>query len=358
MKREYVLITLFFLVAAASVYLFYIIIVPFFVPICWAAIFVISFYPLYGRLNRHINHPTLSSLVMCLLILVLVIGPVTYLFISLVGQASDAVTRVNEMYKSGELDQYFSVDIPWVQALKTRLAAYVDFSKVNIGEFVKDAVAKVGSLIVNQTSWLIANATRAVIDFFLMIFCIYYFFKEGPSLVDRIRRLMPLPPDQTAITFDRLRDVVYATMYSGVAVALLQGLLGGILFWIFGIQSPVFWGALMAFLSVLPIVGSAIIYVPAGLLLIIGGSTIKGLLLIALCGVIISQADHLVRPLLVSGRTSMHPLLLLFSIAGGITLFGLIGIVIGPLIAAIFMTLLEIIELRLKPPAPESGSAD
>jgi predicted PurR-regulated permease PerM len=356
MKREYVVITLFSLIAAAFIYLFYKIVIPFFVPICWGAILVILFYPLYHRVNNRVKRPTLASLIMCLLILVLVIGPVTYLFISLVGQASDAVTRINDMYQSGELEKYVNVDIPWVATLKAKLSAYFDLSKVNLGEIVKDAVGKVSGVIVNQTSWLVGNATRAVIDFLLMIFCIYYFFKEGPSIIDRLRRLMPLSPDQTAATFTKLRDVVYATMYSGVAVALLQGFIGGILFWIFGIQSPVFWGALMAFLSVLPIVGSAIIYIPAGLILIIGGSAVKGLLLIAIATVTVSQVDHLVRPLLVSGRTSMHPLLLLFSIAGGITLFGLIGIVIGPLIAAIFMTILEIIELRMNPDPADSGS--
>jgi predicted PurR-regulated permease PerM len=136
-------------------------------------------------------------------------------------------------------------------------------------------------------------------------------------------------------------------MYGGVVVALLQGLLGGILFAIFGIASPVFWGAVMALLSIIPFVGAFIIYIPAGLILIFNGSYISGILVIAIGTVVVSQVDNIVRPLLVSGKTEMHPLLLFFSMLGGVALFGLLGVVLGPLIAAIFVTLLQILELKL-----------
>jgi predicted PurR-regulated permease PerM len=184
-----------------------------------------------------------------------------------------------------------------------------------------------------------------------MIFTLYYFFKDGELLVNKVKRLMPLTPSQIKVTFRQLQDVILATMYGGVVVALVQGLIGGILFAIVGIPSAVFWGAIMAFLSVIPFVGAFIIYIPAGLILIIGGSYFKGLAVILIGSIVISQIDNVLRPFLISGRTSMHPLLLFFTILGGVYLFGLLGIVLGPLIAAVFVTLLKIFEFKLHPEA-------
>ncbi|MCH9024635.1 MAG: AI-2E family transporter [candidate division Zixibacteria bacterium] len=121
------------------------------------------------------------------------------------------------------------------------------------------------------------------------------------------------------------------------------------MFWIFVITSTVFWGAVMALLSIIPIVGAFVVYIPAGIVLMIGGSFVKGFLIIGIGIIIISQVDNVIRPLLISGRTSIHPLLLFFSILGGISLFGLLGLILGPLIAAVFITLLQILEYKLHP---------
>jgi predicted PurR-regulated permease PerM len=160
---------------------------------------------------------------------------------------------------------------------------------------------------------------------------------------------MPLTAEQVNVTFRQLRDIIAATMYGGVAVALLQGLLGGILFALVGIPSPVFWGAIMAFLSIIPIVGAFIVYIPAGVILFVGGSYIKGIIVITVGSIVISQVDSVLRPYLIAGKASMHPLLLFFAIMGGIALFGLLGVVLGPMIAAIFVTIIKIFEFKLHP---------
>ena len=152
-------------------------------------------------------------------------------------------------------------------------------------------------------------------------------------MIARIKRLVPLNEEQVELTFSQMHDVIQATMYGGLVVALIQGVLGGILFFAVGIGSPVFWGAIMAFLSVLPLVGAFLVYVPAGLLLILGGSYVKGIIVILAGTIIISQIDNVIRPYLISGRTALHPLLLFFAIMGGIASFGLLGIVLGPMIA-------------------------
>jgi len=349
MKREYLLVALFFLIAAIFFYLFYKIIVPFFSPIVWAAVFVIIFFPIYNWVCKKVKSRGLASALLCLFIVILIIGPITYLFAALVNEAADAVTKVNAMYKSGELDNILAFDVPWIDAVKKKLNQYYDLSQINLNELIKDSIDKVTGIIFNQTSWLITNATKTVFYFILMIFTMYYFFKDGESIVHKMKRLMPIPPEQVEITFAHLRDVIQATMYGGVVVALIQGLLGGILFAIVGIPSAVFWGAIMAFLSIIPFLGAFIIYVPAGIILLLGGSYVKGIVVIAVGTIVISQSDNLIRPYLISGRTAMHPLMLFFAILGGIALFGLLGVIVGPLIAAVFVTLLRIFEFKLHP---------
>jgi len=347
MKREYLLIALFFAIAAGVFYLFYQLIAPFAAPLIWAAVFVILFHPLYDRLRRKVRSDTLASILMCLLIIIVIIGPITYLFASLVNEAADAVAKVNQMYKSGELDSYLKFDFPWFQAVKERLAKYYDISQINPDQMIKEAIDRVSSVIFSQTSNIITNGTRVVFYFGLMIFTMYYFFKDGQRVVHHIKRLMPLAMDQVDKIFSLLRDVIQATMYGGIVVALVQGIMGGILFAAVGIPSSVFWGALMAFLSVIPVVGAFLVYIPAGIILLLGGSYWEGFVVIAIGTLVISQVDNVLRPYLISGRTEMHPLMLFFTILGGIAMFGLLGVVVGPLIAAIFLTLLKIFEFKL-----------
>lgn len=357
MKREHILISLFLLVAASFFYLFYRLIVPFFVPICWAGVFTILFYPLYERLVRLVRRPGVASVLMCLVILLLIIGPLGYLAIALVSEASDAVAYVNEMYKSGELSETFSFSVPWLEGVRDQLSKYYDLSSVNFEAIAKDAIDVLSSVLVAQTRNLLANGAQAVFYFVLMLFTMYYFFKDGTRLIERFRRLMPLTPTQISVTFRQLHDVIQATMYGGLVVALIQGTLGGILFWAVGIPSAVFWGAVMAFLSIIPLVGAFVVFIPAAIILAITGSWVKGLIVILFGTIVISQIDNVLRPMLIAGKTAMHPLLLFFSIMGGIAMFGLLGLVLGPIVAAIFVTLLKIVEFKLHPdpsaPAPE-----
>jgi predicted PurR-regulated permease PerM len=352
MQREQLQLSLFLLVAAIVFYLFFRIMLPYLIPICWAAVFTIIFFPLQKRLLGRLNKPNLAALLMCLLVLVLIIGPVTYLFVAVVYQAADAVAGIDELYSSGQLKQLLDIDWPFWQTIKNIVAPYYELTQIDLDQFVKDTIGKVSSVVLDQTSWLIANATKTVFSFGLMVFTMFYLFREGDELVARIKRLLPLDAAQTDKAFDQLREVVQATMYGGVAVALLQGLLGGILFAAVGIESAVFWGAVMAFLSLLPFIGAFLVYVPAGIALILAGSTVSGLVVIAIGVAVISQADNVVRPYLISGKTSMHPLLLFFAILGGITMWGLVGLVVGPMVAAAFVILIKIVEMRLRPDDP------
>ncbi len=348
-KRHSLSIALFFAVAAAIIFLFYKLLAPFFAPLMWATVFAILFHSLYKRVLTRVKRPGLASLIVLILIIVVIIGPVTLLSVMLVEQAASAVARITEMRQNGQLDNLWSQIAPWWDSLVQRLSPYVDVQKLDLRTVSQDAVTWVGSFFVNQTSWIIANVSKAIFYFLLMLFTLYYFLKDGSAIVDRVAALMPLERSRTDAMLKELHGVINATMISGIVIALIQGAVGGIMFALVGIDSALFWGAIMAFLSVIPLLGAFIIYIPAGLILIINGDTVQGLIIIGVGSLIVSQIDNFLRPYMVAGGTKMHPLMLFLSMTGGIALMGLEGLIAGPLIAAAFVTILEAFEFEIGP---------
>jgi len=353
MKHEYLTAALFFVFTAAFFYLFYELMAPYFAPICWAAVFTLVFYPVYKWFvkNRWFKLPSwLASGVTCVVVVIVIIGPLTYLVIALIGEITTAVDTVNTMYKNGELDSLFSVQIPFVDTIREQLSKYYDISQINLDELAKDGINRISTIVLKQTSWVVANGTKALFYFVLMMFTMYYFFLDGVRLVGKVKRLIPIHnPQQVDTIVDKLYSVTHATMYWGTLIALLQGLVGGIVFALVGISSPVFWGALMAFLAIIPIVGASMVYLPAGLILLLGGHYWQGIVVLAVGFGVISQIDQFLRPIVMARGAQIHPLLLFFSIMGGIGLWGILGMVVGPLIAAVFITLLDILDFRMNP---------
>jgi len=346
MKREYILTALFFLIVAIFFYMFYQLLIPFFTPIAWAGILVIVFYPVYGWLNIKVKSPWLASLVACILVFIIIIGPAIYLLASLVSEAADAVQLVNEAYKSGNLKDYLTLNIPFINAIKSKLSNYPQLADIDFEVIIKDAVTTITKAIGSQATTVIANITKTFFYFILMLFTMFFFFRDGDQIVEFLKKITPLKRDQVRILYSHMKEVIEGTMYGGLVIALIQGVLGGFLFAIVGISSPVLWGSVMAFLAFIPVVGPSLIYIPTGIILFLSGSPIKGIIIIAV-GLGISQTDNFLRPHLFAGKTEMHTLLMFFSIMGGIVIFGLLGIVLGPLITAVFLSLLKVFEVSI-----------
>jgi predicted PurR-regulated permease PerM len=181
-----------------------------------------------------------------------------------------------------------------------------------------------------------------LIAFLFTLLSLYYLFKDGERLFNGLKGILPIPPRERDLLIDRFRDMVNATIFGGLLIALIQGVLGGMAFWVLGIASPLLWGTAMALFSFIPLGGTALIWIPAALLLIIQGAVAKGIILLAIGVFIISSVDNLLRPLVVGVQTHIHPLLLFFTVIGGLQAFGMIGIITGPLIASLCLTLIEI----------------
>lgn len=343
MKREYIIFPILLGFALIVAYVFYLIWQPFFIPISWAAIFGILFFPLNRKLQRTISSQGVSALIMTLLVIVILVVPMTVLAILLVAEVVNTYDLIQEWFRGGVYKQMLSVfDQPFFQNLLRRANEVIDVGSIDLYSIVSSVMQRLSSFAVSQVSDIVQNFSRSLFSFILMIFTLFYLFKDGERIAGFLRSLIPLPPQRREQITSQFTEVITATVLGDLVVAALQGLLGGIAFWILGLPSPVFWGSLMAFLSILPVVGAPIVYLPAAGILLIQNQYVKGIVLLIWGSVVVSQIDNFLRPILISGRTKLHTLVLFFSILGGIYVFGFLGIIMGPVIASLLLAILRI----------------
>ncbi len=345
MKKEHIFLIFILFLTFLSVYLLYQILSPFLSSIIWAILLAMVFYPLFRKLQRLLKkREVLSALFMTLLVLFVIVLPFSLLMVSLASEVVDVYHRVEEMIRSGQLQAHLEKikEIPILKWILTRLSQYIDFSQVDPLPLLLKNLKQVSTFIFNQTTTLLKGFSTFIAGFFFTLLSLYYLFKDGSRLFGRLKEIVPLPSRERDLIIQRFKDMIYATIYGGILIAMIQGLLGGLSFWALGLPSPIFWGTAMALLSFIPIGGTALIWVPAAIILLIGGAILKGLLLLGVGVFIISMVDNFLRPVFISVKTHIHPLLLFFAVLGGIQAFGLIGLVAGPLIATLFLTLIEI----------------
>jgi predicted PurR-regulated permease PerM len=345
MKKEHIFLIFIFFLTLLSFYLLYRIFSPFLTSIIWAILLAIVFYPLFQRLQLLLKkRNVLCAIIMTVLVTFVIVLPSSLLVVSLANEVVGVYHWVEEMLQAGRLQTYLEQikGIPILQWLWEKLYQYGDISQKHLIDFLLKNLQQVSTFLLNQTSSIIKGLSTFIIGFFFTLLSLYYLFKDGVHLFERLKEVIPLPSLERDLLIRRFKDMVYATIYGGILIAIIQGLLGGIIFWILGFSSPIFWGAVMAFLSFIPIGGTAIVWIPAVILLFIQGAFLKGIILLLFGIFVISMADNFLRPMFISARTNIHPLFLFFAVLGGIQFFGLIGLVMGPLIATLCLTLVEI----------------
>jgi len=351
MKREHIFLIFILFLTFLSIYLLYQILLPFLSSIIWAILLAMVFYPLFQKLRRLLKKKeVLSAIVMTLLVLIVIVLPFSLLMASLASEVIDLYHQVEEMSKTGQLQAYFEglKEAPVLRGILEALGERIDFSQADPLPLLLKNLNRISTFIFNQTTVLLKGFSTFIAGFFFTLLSLYYLFKDGGQLFERLKEIVPLPSKQRDLLIQRFKEMVDATIYGGILIAIIQGVLGGLSFWVLGLPSPIFWGTAMALLSFIPIGGTALIWAPAGIILLIGGAVLKGLILLALGVFVISMADYLLRPSFISARTKIHPLLLFFAVLGGIHAFGLIGLVAGPLIATLFLTMVEIYTQGIK----------
>jgi predicted PurR-regulated permease PerM len=345
MKREHIFLIFALFLTLLSIYLLYQILSPFLTSLLWAIFLAMAFYPVFKKLQHLLKkREALSAAIMTLFVLSVIVLPFSLLMASLAVEVVDIYHRIEEMINTGQLQAHMEKirEIPILKWILMRLNQSLDLSQKEPLDFLLKNLQQVSTFLFNQTSKIVKGLSTFIMGFFFTLLSLYYLFKDGDRLFERLKEVIPLPSKERDLLIHRFKDMIYATIYGGILIAIIQGLLGGLSFWVLGLASPIFWGTAMAFLSFIPVGGTALIWVPASILLLVQGAFLKGIILLGLGVFGISMVDNLLRPFFISTRTKIHPLLLFFAVLGGIQVFGLIGLVAGPLIVTLFLTLIEI----------------
>lgn len=318
-------------------YLSYQIFLPFLTPIAWAMVFCVVFYPLYAFALRFLRVRELASLATLVLILVIIVGPFSYISYSLVNEVSDIVAKTDTETRS--LSNILSHER--VRNVLRKIEPYTGLEAPS-EEAVIENTKKVGKRIVEGLSAGFGNVLSVAANFIIMAFTIFFFFRDGLSFLQKSRDYLPFSERQRQRLTTQVKDMIVSTIYGGVVVAIVQGILGGIAFSILGMRSPIFWGCAMALMSFVPVFGTSVIWLPASAILFFEEAYVKGIALILIGVFVISMVDNVLKPLIIGGRTKMPTVIIFFTVLGGIKLFGLLGLVMGPLVFALFLSVFEI----------------
>jgi len=326
---------------------------PYYGAVFWGSVLAILFNALFLRLLKKMPQKrTLAALLTLSIILVLVILPVGLISALLTQEAASVYQRV----QSGELSfgRYFQ---QIYNALPSWVTGILDRSGLdNLGliqERVTSSLTQGSQFIATQALSIGQNAFDFFVSFFIMLYLLFFFLRDGSALSRRIKEAIPLEAEIKRNIFSKFTTVIRATVKGNIVVAILQGALGGLMFWFLGIHAPVLWGTLMAFLSLLPAVGAALVWIPVAIYFLATGAIWQGVLLIVYGVLVIGLVDNILRPVLVGKDTKMPDYVVLVSTIGGMSLFGLNGFVIGPVIAAMFMAAWDIFLKAREDETPE-----
>ncbi|EWC40347.1 AI-2E family transporter [Pseudomonas stutzeri] len=314
------------------------ILLPFYGAVFWAVILAIIFAPLqrylYRRFSQRRNLTALLTLLVCLLVAVLPVILIT-------GMLVQEVATLYKRIESGELDVG-----RWVAGLRELLPQSVQLQLQRFGfgdlDDMRDRLASgalEGSQFLATQAFSFGQGTfQFLVSFFVMLYLLFFLIRDGRDLVAKIRKAIPLSDTQKRRLFNKFTRVVRATVKGNIVVAVTQGVLGGIIFAVLGISGALLWGVLMAFLSLLPAVGAGLIWTPVAIYFLMTGAIWQGVILTLYGVLVIGLVDNILRPILVGKDTKMPDYVVLISTLGGLALFGLNGFVIGPLVAALFIS--------------------
>lgn len=314
-----------------------IIVLPFFYPIFWAAVFAVIFRPVYKNLNKWKHRPNTNALVSVILILLIIILPLglvgTLLVnesMSMFGSLGDENSPIRGTFKSA------------LEALKhNRFLARLDIDETFWTERLSESARDVSAFIYTNLKSITQNVLQFVIMFVIMVYTLFFFIRDGDRLPDIFARLCPLGDNREKLLIQKFIAAIRATLKNVFVIGTIQGSLGGLAFWAIGIQGALVWGVVMVFASILP-VGSSLIWFPASIILLLTSNLWKGLFLIVFGTVVIGTVDNFLRPVLIGKELQMHPLLILFSTLGGLVFFGFSGFVIGPVIVSVLLALWDL----------------
>jgi predicted PurR-regulated permease PerM len=316
---------------------------PFFGAVLWATVMAIVFAPLYRRLLSSMRQKrTLAALITVLIVLMMVILPLTLVGALLLQEGFGVFERI----QSGELDfaQYFQRVFVALPSWMTELLQSSGLTNLRaIQERLSTSVMQGTQFLATQALNIGQHTFDFIINLGIVLYLLFFLLRDGDALSRRIRNAIPLRAEQQRDLFTKFTTVIRATVKGNIVVAIAQGALGGLIFWLLGVRAPVLWAVVMGFVSLLPAVGAGLVWLPVAVYFLVTGAIWQGVLLIAYGVLVIGLVDNLLRPILVGKDTKMPDYVVLIATLGGMAVFGINGFVIGPVIAAMFMAVWDIV---------------
>ncbi len=343
-----------FAATAACLYLCWLMLLPFINVLAWAAVLVVVFYPVHRRLVARTNRPATSAMISCLLVIFIILIPLSLVTLALVREFSGAAQGLQN-----QLSAYLDPNSAVAGRILGWLGNYIDIEQLRNPQSIQEHLQQVLGSIAQRTLGLVGGALGVVVQIFFIIFTMYYLFRDGAKIVSALPDVLPLERAQSEEILTRTRDVISASVNGVLVIAAIQGALGAMAFFALGVPSALVWGVVMTFLSLIPMAGAFIVWVPAAIFLAVTGHWLKAVLLVAWGALVIGTADNFLRPKLVGERTKLHELFIFFSVLGGLNVFGVLGLVLGPVVLAITLALLEVMRHADRPPAaPVAASTE
>lgn len=326
-----------------SIFLVGKVIAPFFASLLLGIVIAGIFRPVFKKLDGFMP-ARVASVLTCLAVFFIVFIPVVFLVgilsreaLGLYNLAKDAVfsnTLINLLESTRVLER--------INEFLTRANIHTQVSWRELVDPLTEVGKNLGFSLFQQAKFLTSNLLTLVFYFFLMLIVVFYMFMDGERFMQYLNDLSPLKEEHNRKLFEKFNDMSGAVLIGNGLGGLIQGVLGGALFWFLGLNSPFLWGVVMGFLAFLPIVGIGVVMLPVALFFLLKGSLGKCLFIVGIYAVLSWGIEYIFKPKLVGDRVSMHPLIVFFAIIGGLKIYGILGIIYGPLIATLFLTLSDI----------------
>lgn len=347
----------FFIVFAVGVMALSVLVVkPFLKEIFLAFVLFVVSRPLYDLFNRLFRgRKTISSIVTCFAIIGIVFIPFLVFAGILASSAYDFYHYINEEIQSGNIQKYLDIRGSPVYIFAEQYVPALRDYEFNAGEIAGKYLGTLSEFVYSNATSVVKGFSSVLVGFILVIFIAFYMFIDGDAFLEELKKLSPLEDRYDQEIIDELTKTIRATFKGSFIIALVQGALGSIGFLICGIDSWAMWGVVMIVASFIPVVGAALIWVPAAIFLAVTKHYIAAGVLVAWGVVFIGLADNLLRPYLLKGETNIHPLLIFFSVMGGIASFGFLGLIIGPLILALLIYVLNLYKKFINPSNPSEA---
>ena len=344
MQFSYIQQFFFFGLLAATTGLFFYMLGGFLVTVLWAVIIALVFHPVYEHLKVKFNgRATAASISTVFLVVLVVLIPL----ISIGGMVVNESLSLYETLTQEDGDFDSSGFLARVSIVTSYLEPY-GISQANVENRLRDWAASISQVVASSLVVFSQNTITFIIQVVVMLYLLFFFLRDGKKISRLIRHHLPLRDEYEQRLVTRFSNTTQAVIKGTVLISVVQGIIGGVLFWIVGIPNPVLWGVTMGALAIIPLLGTSSVWVPAAIILMVTGSVWSGVIILLVGALVISSVDNFLRPILVGRSTKMPDALVLLSTVGGLATFGVSGFIIGPIVAAFFLSVWTIFEEKYR----------